>query len=156
MNYTGLSVARSASLSLLSLWRDGQGLPFPRIPPQDGSGLELAIKALVGHAIPGGERETLCSRGAAARQVCRHEAGSNAQEGFWRGTCIRTAGWGGFWELPSGFWVSSWKPAHQGWLPALQHQADLGFPTLNPFILGIHRVACFLDRFLANTDCACE
>ena len=32
MNYTGLSVARSASLSLLSLWRDGQGLPFPRIP----------------------------------------------------------------------------------------------------------------------------
>lgn len=31
-NYTGLSVARSASLSLLSLWRDGQGLPFPRIP----------------------------------------------------------------------------------------------------------------------------
>lgn len=65
---------------------------FPESPPQDGSGLELAIEALVGHMIRGGERETLCSRGAAARQVCRREAGSNAQVGLLRGTYIRIAG----------------------------------------------------------------
>ena len=37
----------------------------------------------------------------------------------------------------------------------MQHQADLGFPTLNPFILAIHRVACFLDRFLTDTKTVC-
>ena len=80
---------------------------FQESPPQDGSRLELAIEALVGHMVHGGERETLCSKGAAARPVCRHEAGSNAQVGFLRGTYIRIAGWGGSWELPSGLWVSS-------------------------------------------------
>ena len=48
------------------MWSEGWGCHFPESPSQDGSGLELANKALEGHVIRGRETEPLFSRGTAA------------------------------------------------------------------------------------------
>lgn len=62
----GLACGQLSITVTLSVWSEAWGCHFPESPSQDGSGLELANKALGGHVIRGRETEPLFSRGTAA------------------------------------------------------------------------------------------